>query len=219
MKKDIAVIFDMDGVLVDNSKYHDQAWQIMCKKYGKNVTIEELKNIFGGTNKAYAAKLLNVYDEKKVKAIAIEKEALYRQIFEKYISAPEGLQELLDDLKKNKAYLAVATSGIKENLDYVVDKLKIRHYFKALINETYVKNGKPDPEIYLTTAKIMGLEPKQCIAIEDTNFGIQAALGAGMKVIGITSSFDAQSLKNASLIINKFSDIDYKKIRQIIETV
>ncbi len=217
MNSEIAVIFDMDGVLVDNSKYHDQAWQIICKKYGKNVSAEVLKNTFGGTGKEYVTKLLNIYDDDRIKAIAIEKEALYREIFDKYISAPDGLPELLADLKRNNVSLAVATSGLKENLDFVVDKLKIRDYFKALIDDTCVKNGKPDPEIYLTTSKMLGLEPKHCVAIEDTNYGIQAALGAGMKVIGITTSFDAQKLQDATLIINNFHEIDYLKIFKLIE--
>ncbi len=207
------VIFDMDGVLVENSKYHDEAWQIICERYSKPKTSEEIKSIFGGTNEIFINNLLDIYDKTKVDAIAIEKEELYREIFSKHISAPTGLMDLLFDLKKNNVRMAVGTSAPAVNLDFVLDRLEIRGFFDVLVNESMVSKGKPDPEVYNIATQKLGLDPAKCVVIEDSVFGLQAGLAAGTKVIGITTTFPAEMLDFADLVINKFTEIDFKVIR------
>lgn len=216
MEKQFAVIFDMDGVLVENSDVHNKAWQMIFKKYGKNISAEKIKDIFGGSNKVFVSKFLNSNSADEIKVIAAEKEALYREIFKKDIRVPDGLLIFLKDLKKNDIPSAVATSAPTENLDFVLDKLDIRQYFDVLIDESSIINGKPDPEIYLTTAKKLNIKPANCLVIEDSIFGIQSALAAGMKVIGITTTFSAEKIKCAHLIINTFKEIDIEKIKSLM---
>jgi beta-phosphoglucomutase len=211
-----AVIFDMDGVLVNNSEIHDKTWQMICRKYGKEKSTEEIKIIFGGTNKIFVSRLLGINDEKEINAIAFEKEALYRKLYEKIIQLPEGLLNFLNELKIFKIPMAVATSGPTENLNFVLDKLEIRHFFDVLVDESQITKGKPNPEIYIATAEKLGLNPEQCAVIEDSVFGIKAALEARMKVIGITSSFSAEKINNANLIINSFKEINVEKIKSLM---
>ncbi|MEJ5263976.1 MAG: HAD family phosphatase [Bacteroidales bacterium] len=203
-----AVIFDMDGVLVDNSKVHDETWQIICKKYGKPESAEKVKNIFGGTNKIFVEQLLGITDPDEVQRIAIEKEALYREVFKSTIKAPDGLVSVLFELRKRNIRLGVATSGPKENLDFVLDNLDIRHFFDALVEESQITHGKPHPEIYLKAAGLLGVIPQECIAIEDSIFGLQSAKSAGMKAIAITTSFSPEKLTLADKIINSFTELD-----------
>jgi beta-phosphoglucomutase family hydrolase len=203
-----AVIFDMDGVLVDNSKVHDEVWALMCQKYGKPEAAKNVKNIFGGTNSMFVEQLLGITDTKEINRIAKEKEALYREVFKKTIKAPDGLIGLLNDLKNHNARLAVGTSGPKENLDFVLDSLNIRDYFEVLVDETLVKNGKPDPEIYLKVSEKLNISPAECVVIEDSIFGIQSAKRAGMKVIAITTSFPSDKLSQAEKIIASFTELN-----------
>lgn len=212
-----AIIFDMDGVLVDNSKVHDETWQLMCIKYGKPESAEKVKHIFGGTNKVFVEELLGITDPAMVKAIAEEKEALYRQVFRDTIKAPEGLLPLLFDLRKNNYRLAVGTSGPKENLDFVLDSLSIRQFFDVLVDESKVTRGKPDPEIYLKVSEELNIHPSRCIVIEDSIFGLDAAKAAGMKAIAITTSFTADKLQSAALIINSFKELTINKINLLFE--
>ncbi len=217
MNNGFAVIFDMDGVLVDNSEIHNRTWQMICRKYGKDISTNEIRSIFGGTNKIFVSRLLGKNDEKDINAIAIEKEALYRKLYEETIQLPEGLLNLLIELKTYKIPMAVATSAPTENMDFVLDKLNIRNYFDVLVDETYVKRGKPDPEIYLITAKKLGLKPQQCVVIEDSVFGIQSALAAGMKVVGITSTFSVDKINQADIIIKSFREINVEKIKSALK--
>ncbi|MCX7987332.1 MAG: HAD family phosphatase [Bacteroidales bacterium] len=207
-----AVIFDMDGVLVDNSKVHDETWRIMCEKYGKPESAEKVKSIFGGTNKIFVEQLLGITEPNEINRIAKEKEALYREVFQSTIKAPEGLLSLLFQLRKRNIRLAVATSGPKENLDFVLDNLEIRHFFDVLVEESQIKHGKPDPEIYLRAAQLLHLEPYECVAIEDSIFGLQSAKKAGMKAVAITTSFTADKLTLADKIINNFSELDVDEL-------
>jgi beta-phosphoglucomutase len=216
MERRFAVIFDMDGVLVENSYYHDLTWKMICNKYGSNKSAEEIKSIFGGTNKLFVKQLLNRYDPDEINAIAIEKEELYRQVYKQYIKLPDGLQKFLDDLKNNKILLAVATSAPKENLDFVLDTLNIRKYFDTIVDESFVKKGKPDPEVYEITARNLQMEPENCIVFEDSIYGIQSALAAGMKVVAITTTFNEDKLKNANKIIHSFNEIDIEQLKILL---
>jgi|YNPNPStandDraft_1061719.scaffolds.fasta_scaffold10214_3 beta-phosphoglucomutase family hydrolase len=210
-----AVIFDMDGVLVDNSKVHDETWRIMCEKYGKPESAEKVKNIFGGTNKIFVEQLLGITDPEEVKRIAIEKEALYREVFQATIKAPDGLLPLLFELRRRNVRLAVATSGPKENLDFVLDNLDIRHFFDALVEESQITHGKPHPEIYLRAAQLLGISPQECVAIEDSIFGLQSAKSAGMKAIAITTSFTPDKLTLADKIIHSFTELQVDELLQL----
>ncbi len=212
----MAVIFDMDGVLVENSSIHDITWRMMFEKFGKIVSEADVKDIFGGSNKIFIERFLGITDEKRILEIAEEKEALYRENFSKIIKAPDGLMKLLFELKKNNVRLAVATSAPTVNLDFVLDKLDIRGFFDVLVDETFVKHAKPDPEIYIVAAEKLGVEPESCVVIEDSIFGIQSALAAGMKVIGITTTFSEDRINFADKIIHSFNELDFNECEQLL---
>jgi beta-phosphoglucomutase-like phosphatase (HAD superfamily) len=113
--------------------------------------------------------------------------------------------------------MAVATSAPTNNLNFVLDRCDIRHYFDKLVDETYVTHGKPDPEIYLKTADFLGFHQNRCVVIEDALFGIEAAQRAGMKVIGLASTLPFEKLSHADLVVNTFNDLDLKTLERLMD--
>jgi len=207
--KTFAVIFDMDGVLVHNDRYHLEAWRIFCERHGRKVEYSEISELFGNTNAQFLRKLISPdVTAEEIERFAVEKEILYRELFDKFIEPAEGLIPFLDELKKHKIPMAVATSAPTDNLNFVLDRCGIRHYFDKLVDETFVKHGKPDPEIYLKTAELLGLSPDLCIVIEDALFGIEAAQWAGMKVIGLASTLPSEKLSHADNVVSTFKALD-----------
>ena len=212
-----AVLFDMDGVIVDSNPYHKIAFEQFLAQYQISLTDEELKNyVYGKTNKEgmpyiFKKELSPAELEEK----AEEKEAMFRDIYKKDIQPIEGLLPFLQMLKAQGIPTAVGTSAPTANLHLILDSLEIKPYFQALLDSTYVTHGKPDPEIYLKSARELGVEPEHCIVIEDSLAGVQAGLNAGMKVIGITTTHTAEELNNTHLVIQDFVGLTMDKLQAL----
>lgn len=219
MDKEQAIIFDMDGVLIDNKKYHQEAWYEFSKRHQRPTTNADFQLIgFGKTNKEYLEHVLDRdVSDAEADQLGEEKEQLYRTIISQHLEPLKGLNAFLENLKTNAAFkLAVATSAPPSNLDFVMDKLGIRSFFDALVNSSYVSNGKPDPEIFLKAAELLKVNPKRCIVFEDSFFGIEAAHKAGMKVIGVATNHAHEELKDCETSINNFTEISLNTIHQIL---
>ncbi|MEQ9424022.1 MAG: HAD family phosphatase [Cyclobacteriaceae bacterium] len=217
MKNNFAVIFDMDGVLVDNNHVHIEAWKIFADKLGFELTPEKIKNdIFGRTNSDAFKRLYdpNLTNE-ELKKLSQEKEALYREIYRPQIKPVKGLIEFLNELKRHSIPMAIATSAIEENVEFVTSELGISSYFKVVINESHVTKGKPDPQVYLMAASQLGFEPADCIVIEDSLSGVQAGLNAGCKVIGLTTSHSSGELASTQLVSDDFSPLTFEKVSHL----
>jgi beta-phosphoglucomutase family hydrolase len=202
-----AVIFDLDGTLIDNNAYHLKTWKIYLEKIGIDISEEAYrKNINGRTNKDA---LEYIYDrkmtEEEAMGFALEKEALYREVYKDDIKPVNGLIEFLQELKKLGIPMAIATSGIQPNIDFMFEHIAIKQYFSEVVNSSHISKGKPDPEIYIKTASLLNLPPENCLVFEDAVVGVQAAHAAGMKAIAITTTQSAEELKNADMIIPDFT--------------
>jgi beta-phosphoglucomutase-like phosphatase (HAD superfamily) len=114
---------------------------------------------------------------------------------------------------------AVGSSGYRANVDFVLDKCNIRRYFKAAVAGDEVTHCKPDPEIYLTAAAKLGLEPSECVVFEDAEAGIESAKRAGIKVVALATTFDREFLRNteADIIVDDFRDVNVAMLRQLVE--
>jgi len=204
-----ALIFDMDGVIIDSNPFHKRAWEAFCQAHGHHLTQEELeKKVYGKTNHDCIIGLFGELPEMEIQALADKKEALYREIFLPSLAPVPGLSAFLELAPQWFETMAVATSAPPLNVDFTLDNLNIRHYFKTIVDETMVSRGKPDPEVYLTTATCLGRKPEDCVVIEDSLAGIQAAKSAGMKVIGITTTHSPEELAPlVDLVIRDFNDL------------
>ncbi|MDR1338466.1 MAG: HAD family phosphatase [Prevotellaceae bacterium] len=208
----IAVIFDMDGVLVDNAHYHERAFAEYFSRYG----IRLVPEMFGRGNEELMAELFPNESRERHRELANGKEAYYRQIYEPHIKPLNGLIELLKDLKANGILTAVGSSAPIENIDFVLDKLQIRNCFDVVVIAAMVKKAKPAPDIYLKSAELLNIEPENCIVFEDALAGIEAARAAGMKVIGVATSLPKERLTETDIIINSFTEITVDRLKQIV---
>jgi len=209
-------IFDMDGVLMNNNPWHIQAWITFAEKYGLSITPEEVETHFGNTNRDYLTFLFGKeLPPDEMEKMAEEKEQIYRSLCEKYIQPLNGLIRFLEELKKYHFGIALATGGPLSNVQFVMDKLKTGHLFDVYVYDSMVKRGKPDPELFLKAAELLGADPRNCVVFEDSVHGIEAARRASMLPVGINTSGNREKLKNASLVVNDFSEINAEKILEM----
>ncbi len=221
-KNNYAVIFDMDGVLVDNKFIHRKAWVEFSYRLNTPITEEDFERIgFGKTNKEYLEILFQrEVSNEEADRLGAEKEQLYRDLFEKLIKPVPGLIELLKAIKYGlELKTAVASSAPKSNIDFVVDNLGIRNYFDVLIDSSFVEHNKPQPDIFYKCAELLSVSTKNCLVFEDSLFGIDAARTAGMYVIALTTSHTREELEqhNCNHIITDFSEITVNEIQELLD--
>jgi beta-phosphoglucomutase family hydrolase len=211
---EVAVIFDLDGTLIDNNSFHIKAWQEFYKKRNRALTEEEYKKHFNG--KTNSDVLAHVFEHplssEENDRYTNEKEDLYRKIYEPHIQPVKGLLIFLQQLRNAGIPMAIATSGIKVNIDYMFRHVPIRHYFKTVIYSKHIKKGKPDPEIYFVTAKELNVSPENCVVFEDSVAGIRSAKAAGMKVIAVATTHTPDELKEADRLIYDYEQVSVNDI-------
>lgn len=208
----IAVIFDMDGVLVDNSVYHQRAFKEYFAEFGgKEFTLD----MFGRSNEEIIRLMFPDISDEKVKEYSEGKEAHYREIYKPYMKPLDGLVDFLKALKAAGIKTAVGSSAPTVNVDFVLDGLNIRQYFDEVVDSSGVAKAKPAPDIYLKAAKLLGVEPANCVVFEDATAGIEAARRAGMKVVGVATTLQYNELTYTDGRIYNFTEVDVKYIEKL----
>ena len=204
-----AIIFDMDGVLVDSNPYHKIALHQFCANHGYHLTEEGLRNtIYGRTNKEWITNLFGTLPPDQLAQYGEEKEALYRELFDKAIQPVTGLIDFLHLLDKHTIPRAIGTSAPRSNVDFTLSKTGMLNFFSIILDESHVTHGKPNPEIYINVAQKLGLPPQQCIVFEDSLSGVISAKSAGAKVVGITTTHTVEELSETDFVINDFKNLD-----------
>lgn len=203
-----AVLFDMDGTLVNNLQFHREAWIGFLKKYDKKITHQEFNEKNHGTIHEIIPRFFPEYtDEEAIKKLGFEKEKFYRDLYEPHIKPVDGLVPFLDKLTKENRRIGLATSGDEHNINFTLDNLSIRSYFSAITGSEEVRYGKPNPEVYLLTAQKLNTKPENCLVIEDSIAGIEAGIAAGMQVMALTTTHSYAELEAYPLfkIIDNYS--------------
>lgn len=217
MKK-FAVIFDMDGTMVDNTPYHYKTWQVMFEKYGMGEltshtyysefsgvpVMDTVRRLFGGDR-----------DNHGLHQLVKEKETIYQDLYTAHAVAVNGLVDFLRELKQNGIKIAIASSASIHDIDFVLERIHVRDYFDVIVDGSQVSKGKPSPEIFLKTAEHLQTLPANCAVIEDSIAGIKAGNAAGMKVIGIATGNTAEKLQPTALVINDFTELNIKKLEEL----
>jgi beta-phosphoglucomutase family hydrolase len=204
-----AVLFDMDGVIVDNLPYHVEAWLLFCERNGIPLTKEVFYKELNGMNSKDTFEWFYKKEmtRSEVEVLEEEKELLYREFYAEHRKPAKGLLTFLHDLRSRGIKTALATSAGPGNIDFIVDGLGIRDQFDAIIGGAEVTKGKPDPEIYVKAAALVGVSPADCIVIEDSLQGIASGQAAGAKVVGITTSHTADELAHTDFCAPDFTDL------------
>lgn len=212
-----AVIFDMDGVIVDSNPYHKIALKQFCEKHGYHLNDEDLKNrVFGRTNKDWLMSLFNgKVTAQQIKEFEEEKESLFREIIAPHIQPVKGLIPFLETLEEQKIPRAVATSAPLVNVKFTLEKTGTQRFFPIVVTGDNVINSKPHPEIYLKTAAAIQYPPQKCAIIEDSLSGIAAGRQAGCKIIGITTTHTRDELRDTDLVISDFRDLTLDDVNNL----
>lgn len=216
-----AVIFDMDGVLVDNRDAHIEAFMEFGKRYGFDLSRELLLGYFGMTNKMIMSKLFgpDLTDERSLE-LSDEKELIYREIYKRTIQPAKGLMELLQAIRRETGVkTAIGSSAQRKNIDFVVEQCQLDGYFDAIASGSEVSRSKPDPEVYLLAAGKLLVDPAGCVVFEDSFVGMEAARRAGMKVVAMATTFTREEIKQKGdydLLIDDFTQIGLEDLKKLI---
>jgi beta-phosphoglucomutase len=209
-----AVIFDLDGVIVDTAHYHFIAWKRLAKELGIDFNEqdnEQLKGVSRMRSLEIILELGNLrLSQEEMDRLASKK----NQWFVDYINAMKpdeifpGVKEMIQKIRANGINIALASSS--KNADTVLTLLNIKNLFDVIVDGTMIIHTKPDPEIFLLAAKKLNLPPSHCLVFEDAEAGVEAAIAAGMKCVGVGSP---QQLSKANEIVSKTADFDIQKIK------
>ncbi|MGH9327543.1 MAG: HAD family hydrolase [Terriglobia bacterium] len=216
-----AAIFDMDGVLVDSNPFHIEKWIELLNDRKVPFSRDELPRQILGQRNDHAFRLFfgSRLAQPEMKQLGAELEAKFRNVFRPHARPLPGLVPLLCQLRSAGIPLAVASSAIRENVEFVVETIGLRPFFQCLINGDEVLHPKPDPEIYLKTAGKLGVEADECVGFEDSFAGIEAVKRAGMKCVAIASTFPPAELKStrADFVATGFKELSLGRLRRLFD--
>jgi HAD superfamily hydrolase (TIGR01509 family) len=210
-----AFIFDLDGIIVDSEPLHFEAAKKALQEYGIHLTLEEYlkfgiaqgsRNLFEKLSEKYGVSI------DMEKAFTVKKD-YFNYIFAKKASPRKGVVELIRSLNKDYV-LAIASSGTKESVYFVLKTLNIEGNFKVIVTAEDVKRVKPFPDLYTRSCHLLNLKTGECIAIEDSETGLKSAKAAGLRCIIVPCEFTKpQNFSAADLILDNFSDLNKDKIK------
>ena len=207
-----AFIFDMDGTLVDNMRYHTEAWRTLIGENGHEFDERKfLVETAGQTNREIIPGVFGAMSNERLSELALRKEELYREAYLPHRTPVPGLVPFLEAARGLGIKMAVSTAASPANLAFIMDGLDLRKYFGALTTAADVKRGKPDPEIFILSATRLGVEPENAIVFEDAFFGFEAAKRAGMIAIGLTTVNSAEDIMRTGSVAEVHPD--YTEIR------
>lgn len=205
---DYAFIFDMDGTLVDNMRFHTDAWRELLSERNMEVDAHEfLVRTAGKTNREVVPEIFGDISDEEIDLISELKEKKYRELFLPHRSLVSGAKDFIEKARGLGIKMAVATAAPPENVEFIIDGLELRGHFDTIVTAADVKKGKPDPEIFLKSAERVGVDPNRCMVFEDALGGFEAALRAGMKSVGIATVNGLESIMRLEGVIA--SSIDF----------
>jgi beta-phosphoglucomutase family hydrolase len=212
------VIFDMDGVLIDSHPVHRLAWRKFLATLGKNVSEDQLDFILEGRRRDEILRFfLGEISEDAIADYGRRKEDFFQQNFQDVKLVP-GIPEFLNELQRAGMKTGIATSASSYRTLRTLELLRLKSTFTTVVTADEVREGKPNPEVYLLAAQRMGLCPEQLLVMEDAPSGVQAARSAGIRCIGITNNGRAAALRQAGAdcVIPNFVGLSIERLMALI---
>ncbi|MET3210329.1 UNVERIFIED_CONTAM: beta-phosphoglucomutase [Paenibacillus sp. PvR008] len=210
-----AVIFDLDGVITDTAEYHFQAWGSLAATLGipfdrefneqlKGISrIESLDKILARGDRA------NAYSDDDKRELAAQKNTEYQRLISALTPADvlPGIRALLAELRD--AGIRIALASASKNAAFILERLELTYYFDSVVDVTAIRHGKPDPEIFLSGAANLGVQPADCIGIEDAQAGIQAIKSAGMFAVGVGTP---SQMQGADIVVATTAELSLRML-------
>ncbi len=209
-----AILFDMDGVIVDTMDLHYEAAQKTLSGAGLAVSKEELKKL-DSARSSDTFKLLLKSKSKKDIGLLLEKKYSYLKDKTRGIKPIPGFPEFFG-IVREKFLLGVVSSSTREFVEHVLGQLSIRKDFSVVLGGDDVANGKPEPDGYMKAADLLGVKPQDCLVIEDSIFGVMSAKKAGMKVVAVTTTYSKFFLLDSDLVVDSLSELSLEQVRGLL---
>lgn len=203
-----AVIFDMDGTLLDNMSLHVETWIALLRDNGMEITAADYyASGFGGTAEEAVRHFLGQHlTDAEASVLADQKEFLYRYLLRSRLKPLPGLRRFLQALQQAGVPMAVATSAGSRNIEFVLEGMKVRSFFGVVVGAHNVVQGKPHPDLFLLAAESLGVPPEQCLVFEDSYPGFEAARRAGMRVVAVTTTHPREELLGVPGVVTVIAD-------------
>jgi beta-phosphoglucomutase len=208
-----AVIWDLDGVIIDSADEHRRAWQRLAHEEGRVMTDADFWATFGKRNDDIFASLWSNLPPEQVKALSDRKEMYFRELIRESAAPLPGAIELMRGLHDSGFAQALASSTPVENIQLISDVLGLKRYLSILVSGETVARGKPAPDIFLKAATELHKDPTVCLVIEDAVAGVEAAHAAGMRCIAVAGNRDLPGLHKAELMVKDLTEIDVERVQ------
>jgi HAD superfamily hydrolase (TIGR01509 family) len=212
----------MDGVMIDSNPFHLEKWIDLLNQHQIPFNRKQLpQQLFGMRNDTALRHFLGNLSKTEAHRLSEELEATFRKAFAPHARPLPGLSRLIKECRRAGIRMAVASSAMVKNIEFVVDALRFRPYFDRLVSGDHVSQPKPHPEIYLKAARMLRVPPEDCVAFEDSFVGIEAAKNAGMKCVGIGSTFPLRDLRretSADLVVRGFEQMSLPRLRRLFSS-
>lgn len=203
-----AVIFDLDGVLIDSGPAHRESWQALGAELKIEVSDQAVAAVFGRQNRDIVPILFG--DDRtpaEVRRLGARKEELYRELVRGQVPVNDGAVELVKYYHGNGYQLAIGSSTPRANIDLALAEMDIADLFEVIVSSEEVSIGKPDPSVFLTAAGRLGVAPRNCLVIEDAPAGVLAGRAAEMAVVALAGSYPAEMLSQAQRVITSLREL------------
>jgi beta-phosphoglucomutase family hydrolase len=203
-----AVIFDLDGVLVDSSACHYESFRRLGEEEGYTMTPELFRTIFGRRNpELFPIIYGHPLPASELDRLAERKETLFRELMRGQVRPLPGVLALVALLQAGGVHLAIGTSTPRENVTLILDELGLTDSFAVIVSAEDVSRGKPDPQVFCLAAERLGIPPARCIVVEDAVAGVQAARRGGMVAVGVTTNHPRAALSEAHRVVESLEEL------------
>jgi len=212
-----AVIFDLDGVVVNTVPLHFEAWKRMFNEYGHEFTFEDYKQKVDGIPRYDGARaILTELSDDEIKKAGDKKQGYFRELLDAaQIPRYDTTIKLIDDLQKAKIKVAVISSS--KNCPHILKKIGIFDRLDAVISGSDITKGKPDPQIFLMAAQRVGANPENCVAFEDAVLGVESAKNGNMKCVGIDRYDNPNRLAKADVVVRDAGEMNVSKLKELFD--
>jgi len=219
----LALVFDMDGVILDSNPTHREAWRLYNRRFGIETDEAMQQRMYGRRNDEIVRDFFGAgLAPEEVVAHGAAKESLYREMMAAHLkeSLVPGVTDLLQN--RNGTSAGLATNAERANVDFLLDgvllgDMPLRNYFQAVVDGQQISRAKPHPDIYLRVAELLGADPRNCVVFEDSRTGVEAARAAGARVVGLRTTH--REFKNVELTVDNFRSPELEKWLEAQEPV
>ena len=213
-----AIIWDVDGTLLDSAAQHYAAWHAtVTEGHGKSYTRADFARTFGWRNPEIIRHLIGPATDAECAAIGLRKETLYRESVRRDgVSLLPGVPALLATFAERGWPQAVGSSAPRGNLDLLLAATDTLRYFAAVVSGDDVSRGKPEPEVFLTAATKLGADPRRCVVFEDAPAGVEAAKAAGMVCVAVCSHHPAAAFAAADWVVGELTEVTAERVERLV---